>query len=248
MWNLPGETRDQAERTIDMIDRTGFDRVRVNCYIPLPGTVLGEQDTMEFPDEAVDVFTPMPQWRQDGDKNRSAMSDEDYLRMRAEFAALQDRYVEKGHVPGVPDDPARATRVTRSGGFGADAATAANKGAHRLTAERLRRLSTLLAVEAVSNHAGTFQLNDAYASPQELVLVLGMRDRAERRVIVEPREAGHACYASTEHCLISYQGSEFTSDLGALLEHIRQRIDKAPFESLSETSDSPQRLTSRNAS
>jgi radical SAM superfamily enzyme YgiQ (UPF0313 family) len=237
MWNLPGETREQAQKTIAIVGHAGFDRVRVNSYIPLPGTVLGDRSasTLEFPDEPVDVFTPLPEWKQDGDTNRSAMTEAEYELMRREFAVLQDRYVEQGHVPGVPDDRRRSTRV-QLGGLEAKGSASAASGsppavADRLSAERLQRLAALLGVEdrtAVS----PFRLRDGFSQPQALTLVLVGPDERERRVILRPKAHNTACYARTEHCLISYEGSAFSAPLSEMLEHIRRRIDHVPFEKL----------------
>src|SRR5690606_10757273 len=71
MWNMPGETRAQAEKTLAMIDRIQFDHLRVNSYIPLVGTSLGDALVPEHPDTPVEVFEPLPEWRDDRFVNRS---------------------------------------------------------------------------------------------------------------------------------------------------------------------------------
>jgi radical SAM superfamily enzyme YgiQ (UPF0313 family) len=228
MWNLPGETREQAERTIEIVDRAGFDRVRVNSYIPLPGTVLGDHDTLEFPSHDVDVFTPLPEWRQDGDRKRCAMSDADYETIRGEFLKLQNRYAEEGYVPGTPDDPQRRGRLALDEGA---SGRLAGRGADRLSADRLRRLSLMLGLDGA---VGTpdFRLRDGFAHPQSLTLVLVGPENTERKVVLQPRSSDAACYARTEHCLISYEGSSFSPALGEMLEHIRERIEQVRFEEL----------------
>lgn len=232
MWNLPGENREQAERTIEMVDRTGFDRVRVNSYIPLPGTVLGDPKTMEFPSTPVEVFTPLPEWRQDGDQKRCAMSDADYELMRAQFAELQNRYAELGHIPGMPDDPLRRMRIEH-GSDEPEAPSSASISAQRsdrLSADRLHRLGSLLGLDDDANPI--FRLRDGFSRPQSLTLILVGPEGTERKVILQPRTTDAACYAQTEHCLISYEGSAFSTTLGEMLNYIRERIDQVPFEDL----------------
>jgi radical SAM superfamily enzyme YgiQ (UPF0313 family) len=234
MWNLPGETREQAERTIELVDRAGFDRVRVNSYIPLPGTVLGDHATLEFPSRSVDTFEPLPEWRQDGDQKRCAMSDGDYEVIRAEFAKLQNRYAELGHIPGMPDDPQRRLRLAdgRTEPDEECADTIPRINLDRLPADRLRRLSSLLGVDETGGARPTFRLRDGIAQPKSLTLILVGPDDIERRVVLQPRTTDAACYAHTEHCLISYEGNTFSTTLGEILDHIRSRIEQVPFEDL----------------
>jgi radical SAM superfamily enzyme YgiQ (UPF0313 family) len=99
MWNMPGETREQAEKTIAMVERIGFDQVRINSYIPLPGTALGDALRRDFPDEAVETFEPLPEWRMTAERNWSAMSDADHRLMARRFQALHDRYSEQHNIP-----------------------------------------------------------------------------------------------------------------------------------------------------
>jgi radical SAM superfamily enzyme YgiQ (UPF0313 family) len=104
MWNMPGETREQAEKTIEMAERIRFDHLRVNSYIPLPGTAMGDAMHLEFPDTPVEVFEPLPEWRHDRDANWSAMSAEDHRIMFRAFQRLHDRYSEQTDAP-VPGRP-----------------------------------------------------------------------------------------------------------------------------------------------
>jgi radical SAM superfamily enzyme YgiQ (UPF0313 family) len=236
MWNLPGETREQAERTIEMVDRTRFDRVRINCYIPLPGTVLGEPSLPEFPDTSVKTFEPLPEWKQDGYQNWSAMSEQEYQLMRNEFAKLQNRYAEQGHTPGIPDDPQRAARVP---GQAYTTDGEAPEAAHRMPAERLQRLAQLLGLADTAGAPAAFRLKDGFSRPQTLTLVLIGPDNAERKVTLRPSTAPEAFYTRTAHCLISYEGSTLSTALGEALEHIRERIDHVPFEELSAPGNGP---------
>lgn len=95
MWNMPGETRAQAEKTLAMIERIRFDHLRVNSYIPLVGTSLGDALVPAHPEAPVEVFEPLPEWRDDRFVNRSAMNDEDFRVMFREFSRVHNRYGEQ---------------------------------------------------------------------------------------------------------------------------------------------------------
>jgi len=117
MWNVPGETREQAEKTIEMVERIRFDHLRVNSYIPLPGTALGDASHLKFPDTPVGAFEPLPEWRDNRDVNWSAMSEKDYRHMFGRFAQLHDKYSEQNNALPSRGDMSRSG-VRADGGRG----------------------------------------------------------------------------------------------------------------------------------
>lgn len=226
MWNLPGETRAQAERTIEMVDRIGFDHLRVNRYIPLPGTVLGDAALPTFPSTPVETFAPLPEWRGDRDRNWSAMSETDFRIVFEAFAALHNRYAESTGAGAASEREAvpSAERPTAS--------PAGGDGLYRRPAEEVRRLSEVLGLSDGAGGSPAFRLKDAFARPEALMLILVGPDDGERTVLLRPNADARPFYARTEHCLISYEGASFSAALGDVLEHIRQRIEHVPFEQL----------------
>lgn len=95
MWNMPGETRAQAEKTLAMIEQVEFDHLRINSYIPLPGTGLGDALMPPLADGDVEEFVPLPEWRMDAFVNRSAMNDEDFRAVFRGFMQVHDRFGEQ---------------------------------------------------------------------------------------------------------------------------------------------------------
>ncbi len=240
MWNMPGETRSQAEKTIEMVQTIGFDQIRVNGYIPLPGTVLGDPSTVEFPDEPVETFEPLPEWRDDRHQNRSAMSDADYRIMFAEFAKLHDRYAAQGDAARLGERD-QWTAALDAGDAGArdsldDHAkrpvAPAFDASHRMPAERLQRLSAMLGFADSGGSPPAFRLEDGFAQPGALTLVLVDSDGNEQKIILRPPAGNDHFYLRTEHCLISYEGTHCSKPFSEMLESIRERIGEVPFEEL----------------
>jgi len=211
MTLLPGETREQAKMTVDLLGRLRPDSFMWSTYQPLPGTVLGDAAVSKWPAPAGDHFDDYPKI---DSRTPARQSEEEIQKTFHDLAEVHRELLDAagdGAAPAAPARPVAAPVATHL----ATPALAALLG--------LQPPGTALTSEA--------RLNSAVPEGDAIAVEIESVGLSPHLIRIGPLD-GSPHYTATDHLALAYRGKDAPAALLRTLDGLAQRIRSVAMDDL----------------